>query len=98
MPVLTVNTYQTNSRTKHATRRKGIDNTNGSFKPHHDFSIVSSKVTERMRLLLKDVGDGVGRFTVFELVNDWMLNQVGLCSFLEFVQGSFRAISVLKED
>ena len=40
-------------------------------------------------MLLKDVDDGVGRSAIYELVDDLMLDQVGPCSLLEFVQGSF---------
>ena len=41
-------------------------------------------------MLLKDVDDGVGRFAIYELVDDWMLYQVGPCPLLELVQGSFK--------
>ena len=41
-------------------------------------------------MLLKDVDDGVSRFTLYELVDDLMLGQVGPCSLLEFVQGIFK--------
>ena len=63
---------------------------NGLFKPLHEFSIASSKALECLCLLLKNVDDGVGRFAIDELVNDWMSYQVGPCSLLEFVQGRFK--------
>jgi hypothetical protein len=37
---------------------------NSALEPHHELSIVSSKVTESLSLLLKDVDDGVGRFAI----------------------------------
>ena len=63
---------------------------NGLFEPCHEFPIASSKAPKSLCLLLKDVDDGVGRFAIDELVNDWMLYQVGPCSLLEFVQGGFK--------
>ena len=41
-------------------------------------------------MLLKDIDDRVGRFAIYELVDDLMMDQVGPCSLLEFVQGSFK--------
>ena len=84
-----VDPYQADSPTEHTTRRKGIHNINSPFEPHHDLSIISSKVTESLCLLLKDIDDRVGRFAIDELIKDWMLDQVSPCSLLEFVQSGF---------
>ena len=83
-------TYQTNALAKQTARRKAIQDINRALEPRHELSIVSSEVTESFCLLLKDVDDGVGRFTIHELVDDLMLGQVGPCSLLEFIQGSFK--------
>ena len=85
-----VDTYQTNTLSKHTTSRKSIQNVNSAFEPSYELSIVSSEVTESLCLLLKDVDDGVRRFAIHELIDDLMLGQVGPCSLLEFVQGSFK--------
>ena len=66
--------YQTNTFTKHATGGKGIQDVDSPFKPSHDPAIVSSKVTELVCLLLKDVKYRVGRFAIFKLVDDLMLD------------------------
>jgi hypothetical protein len=85
-----VETYQTDTLAKQTTSRKGIQNGNSALEPPHELSIVSSKVTESPCLLLKDVDDGVCGITIYKLVNDLMLDQVGPCSLLEFVQGGFK--------
>jgi hypothetical protein len=83
-------TYQTDTLAKHTTSRKSIQDINSALEPRHELSIVSSKVTESLCLLLKDVDDGVGSFAIYELVDDLMLDQVGPCTLLEFFQGSFK--------
>ena len=65
-------TYQTNTLAKQTARRKPIQDINRALEPRHEPSIVSSKVTESLCLLLKNVDDGVGRFTIQEPVNDLM--------------------------
>ena len=84
-----VDTYCTDSTTKHFTRRKGIYDCDGPFNPGHDFAIVSSEVTESLCLFLKDIDDGVGGSASCEPGNDWILSQAGPRSLLELVQGSF---------
>ncbi len=85
-----VNAYQTNTFTKHATGRKGMQDINSPLQPCHELAIVSSKVTESLRLPLKDIDDGVGRFAIDKLVDYLMLKQVGPCSLLELIQGNFK--------
>jgi hypothetical protein len=85
-----VDTHQTDTLAKHATTRKSIQGVNSALEPRHEPSIITSEVTESLSLLLKDVDDGVGRFTIHELVDDLMLDQVGPCSLFEFVQGTFK--------
>jgi hypothetical protein len=85
-----VKVYQTNTFTKHATGRKGMQDINSPLEPCHELAIVSSKVTESLRLPLKDVNDGVGGFAIVKLVDYLMLKQVGPCSLLELIQGSFK--------
>ena len=46
-------------------------------------------------MFLKDIDDGLDRFAGYELVEDLMLNQVGLCSLLEFIQSRFKERSQL---
>jgi hypothetical protein len=65
---------------------------NSPLEPCHELAIrvVSSKVTESLRFLLKDIDDGVGRLAIFEFVDDLMLEQVGPCSFFELFQRGFK--------
>jgi hypothetical protein len=63
---------------------------NSPLEPCHELAIVSSKVTESLRFLLKDIDDGVGRLANFEFVDDLMLEQVGPCSFFELFQRGFK--------
>jgi hypothetical protein len=90
VPEEILDAYQTDTPTKHATTREGIQDIDSPLEPHHEISIVSSKVAKNLSLLLKDVDDGVGRFATCELVDNLMLDQVGPCSLLEFIQGSFK--------
>ena len=85
-----VKAYQTNTITKHATVRKGMQDINGPLEPCHELAIVSSKVTENLRLPLKKVNDGVGGFAIDKLVDYLMLKQVGPRSVLELIQGNFK--------
>jgi len=82
--------YQTNTITEHATGGKGIQDIDSPLKPCHNPAIVSSKVTERLRLLLKDVKHRVGRFATFKPVEYLMLNKVSPCPVLDFIQGIFK--------
>ena len=50
---------------------------------------------QRLGLLLKDIDNGFDSFTGDELVEDLMLDQVGPCSLLEFVQSRFKERSQL---
>jgi hypothetical protein len=45
---------------KNATSRKDMQDINSPLEPCHELAIVSSKVTESLRFLLKDIDDGVG--------------------------------------
>ena len=92
MPEERLETYQTESDTpaKHTTSRKSMQDGNYALEPRHELSIVSSKVTESLCLLLNDVDDGVDRFAIHELVDDLMSGYVGTCSLLEFIQGSLK--------
>jgi len=58
---------------------------NGPVDPLHEGAIVSSRGTQRLGLLLKDIEDGLDRSASNEVVEDLMLYQVGPCSVLEFV-------------
>ena len=91
MPVERVDSvaYQTDTLAEHTTDREGIHDINSPLEPPHELPIISSKVTESLCLLLKDVDDRVGRFAIDELIKDWMLDQVSPCSLLEFVQSGF---------
>jgi len=72
-----IDTYQTDTRTEYTTGRKGIQDIDSALEPCHYFAIISSKVTERLRLLLKDVNHRFGRLAVDKLADDLMLDQVG---------------------
>ena len=85
-----VKAYQTDPLTKNATSRKDMQDINSPLEPCHELATVSSKVTESLRFLLKDIDDGVGRLAVYEFVDDLMLEQVGSCSFFELVQRGFK--------
>jgi hypothetical protein len=85
-----VKAYQTDPLTKDATSRKDIQDIDGPLEPCHELAVISSKVTESLGLLLKDIDDGVGRLGIYEFVDDLMLEQVGTCSFFELVQCGFK--------
>jgi hypothetical protein len=85
-----VKTYQTDPLTQNATSRKDMQDINSPLEPCHELAIVSSKVTESLRLPLKYVNNGVGGFAVYKIVDYLMLKQVGPCSLLELVQGNFK--------
>ena len=72
-----VKTCQTDPLTKNANSRKDIQDINSALEPCHELAIVSSKVTESLRLPLKDIEDGVGRLVIHEFVDDLMLERVG---------------------
>ena len=72
-----IDAYQTDTPTEYTTGREGIQDINSALEPCHYFAIISSKVTELLRLLLKDVNDRFGRSAVDKLVDDLMLDQVG---------------------
>jgi hypothetical protein len=82
--------YQTDPLTKNATSRKDMQDINSPLEPCHELAIVSSKVTECLRFLLKDVDDGVSRLANCEFVDDLMLEQVGPCSLFELLQRVFK--------
>jgi len=67
---------------------------NGSLDPLHERAIVSLS-TQRLGLLLKDIEDGLDRLAGYELVEDLVLDQVGPCSVLEFIQSGFKEESQL---
>ena len=83
-------TYQTNPITKNATSRKDIQDIYSLLEPFHEPAIVSSKATESLGFLLKDIDDGVGRLAIYELVDDLMLEQAGSCSLLKLLQCGFK--------
>jgi hypothetical protein len=85
-----VKAYQTDTLIKDATGRKDMQDVNSPFEPCHKLAIVSSEATESLGFLLKDIDDGVGRLAICEFVDDLMLQQVGPCPPLEFIQGSFK--------
>jgi hypothetical protein len=76
MPVGRVKAYQTDPLTKNATSRKDMQHVNSPLEPYHELAVVSSKVTESLDFLLKDIDDGVGSLTIYEFVDDLMLEQV----------------------
>ena len=82
--------YQTDPLTKNATSRKDMQNINSPLEPCHELAIVSSKVTESLGFLLKDIDDGIGRLANYEFVDDLMLEQVDPCSFFELPQRGFK--------
>ena len=84
-----VKAYQTDHLTQDATSRKDMQDIDSPLEPCHELAIVSSKGTG-MRFLLKNIDDGVGRLAIYEFVDDLMLEQVGPCSFFEFLQGDFK--------
>ena len=90
MLVMRVKAYQTDPLTENATGRKDMQDIDCPLDPYHELSIVSSKVTESLGFLLKDIDDRVGRLAIFEFVDDLMLEQVGPCSFFEHLQGGFK--------
>ena len=90
MIVGSVNTYQTDPVTKNAATRKDIQDIHSPLEPCRELSIVSSKVTESLGFLLKDIDNRVGRLAIYEFVDDLMLKQVGPCSFFELFQRGFK--------
>ena len=73
MLAVRVKTYQTDPISKKATSRKDIQDINSPLEPCHDSAIVSSKVSESLGFLLKDIDDGVGRLAIYEFVDNLML-------------------------
>ncbi len=71
-----VKAYQTDPLTKNATSRKDMQDINSSLEPCHELAVVPSKVTKSLGFLLQDIDDGVGRLTIYEFVDDLMLEQV----------------------
>ena len=71
-----VKAYQTDPLAENATSRKDMQDVDSPLEPCHELAIVSSKVTESLGFLLKDIDDGVGRLTIYEFVDDLMLEQV----------------------
>jgi len=63
---------------------------NGPLDPLHEGGIVSLRGTQRLGLLLKDIDDGLDRSAGYKLVEDLMLEQVGPCSILEFIESGFK--------
>jgi hypothetical protein len=61
-----------------------IASMNGPFEPGQDLAIISPELVESLRLLLKDIEDGINRFAISELVDDLVLDQVSPCTVLEF--------------
>ena len=59
------------------------------LEPRHELVTVSSPGTKSLCLILKDSDHGLNGFAICEPVDDLMAEQVGPCSLLEFVQGSF---------
>jgi len=59
------------------------------LQPRHELAIVPSPGTKSLCLILKDIDHGINGFGICEPVDDLMAEQVGPCSLLEFVQGSF---------
>jgi len=82
-------TYQTDATDEDLIRRKGMKDMNGALDPLHEGAIVSYGGTQRLGLLLKDVNDGLDRLADQELVEYLMLDQVGPCSGLKFIESSF---------
>jgi len=85
-----VKAYQTDPLTKNATSRKDMQDINSPLEPCHELAIVSSKVTESLRLPLKNANNGVGGLAIYESIDDLMLEQVGSNSFFELVQRGFK--------
>ena len=63
---------------------------NGALDPLHEGGVVSLRGTQRLCFPLKDISDGLDRSAGYKLVEDLMLEQVGPCSILEFIQSSFK--------
>ena len=85
-----VKAYQSDPLTKNTTSRKDMQNINSPLEPCHELAIVSSKVTESLGFLLKDIDDGIGRLANYEFDDDLMLEQVDPCSFFELPQRGFK--------
>jgi hypothetical protein len=75
--------------------RKGMEDINGPLDEIHEGTIVSSGGTQRLGLLPKDIEDGLDRFAGYEPAEDLMLDQVGPCLTLEFIQSGFKEHSQL---
>jgi len=88
-------TYQTDTIHDHIISRKGMKEMNGPVDQLHEGAIVALRGTQRLGLLLKDSQDGLDRLAGYELVEDLMLDQVGSCSALEFIQSGFEEQSQL---
>jgi len=52
-----VKAYQTDPLTENATSRKNMQDINSPLETYHELSIVSSKGTESLRFILKDIDD-----------------------------------------
>jgi hypothetical protein len=59
------------------------------LEPRHELAIVPSPSTKSLCLILKDIDHGINGIAIREAVDGLMAEQVGPCSLLEFVQGSF---------
>ncbi len=51
--------YRTNPLTEQTTGRKGMQYIDSPLEPCHEPTITSSKVTDSLGLVLKDIDDGV---------------------------------------
>ena len=71
-----IKAYQADPLTNNTTRRKGMQDIDSSLEPCHKLAVVPLKVTESLGFLLKDIDDGVGSLTMYEFVDDFMLEQV----------------------
>ena len=58
-----------------------------SVEGYHDFSVISSKLSQGTSLLLENLHDRVDRIAIFELLGKRMVDQLHPCQFLVVLQG-----------
>jgi len=68
---------------------------NSPLDPLHEGAIVALRGAQRLGLHLKDIEDGIDGLAGYEVVENLMLDQVGPCSVLEFIQSGFKERSQL---
>ena len=80
-------TYQTDTLAESCACRKCMEDMDRSVEGYHDFSVISSKLSQGTSLLLENLHDRVDGIAIFELLGERMVDQLHPCLFLVVLQG-----------